>query len=311
MKIVLKAKAVLFFLFVCVLTNAIAQNASFNTQYLFNLLQINPAYSGTSERIEIVGGTKLQWFGGLEGTPITHYLSANTLIGSSNVGIGTSFNHESIGPIKNTSLLLDVSYHVQLNKEQYLSLGMKAGGAFFALNLNEVDALDLGDEFLQGNKNQLLGVIGLGAFYYSESVYLGASAPSFFTSKLSIIDTSQSSFQQSQPNYLIAGTIIQLNNRDWKTRPSVLYRIEDNLPNILDINNQFIYKDKYWFGLGYKSSKDLVLITQVKHNDFKFGYSFNYPISGASKLSNFQTHELLISYSFLKKSSIYVSPRFF
>jgi len=309
MKQMIKQKLLLFFCLLIFITSK-SQNASFNTQYLFNLLQVNPAYSGTSERIEMIAGTKLQWLG-FEGAPVTHYLSASTLLGSSNLGIGGTLNHERIGNTRTTNLYLDFSYHVQLYKDQYLSFGMKGGASFFTVNPNEVDVLDSDDDLLQGSGSSISGNIGLGVFYYSETVYLGASVPHFYRSSEQVVSNGTTSFQVSNPTYLIAGNIIYLND-NLKTRPSILYRIDPNLSNVLDINNQLIFKDKFSLGLGYRTSDELVFITQLELNKaFKFGYSFNYPLSSAKNFSTFHTHELLVRYSFLKKSSIYVSPRFF
>jgi len=311
MKIMIKQPRLLI-LFVCLLVSLTskAQNASFNTQYLFNLLQINPGYSGTSERIEMVAGSKLQWVG-FEGAPVTHYLSASTLLGSSNLGLGGTLNHERIGPTRHTNLLLDFSYHLQLDNDQYLSFGMKAGVSFFSVNVSEIDALDDGDDFLQEQDSEETANIGFGAFYYSDDVYLGVSMPSFYRGKDRVVSNGTAEFQTSNPLYFIAGTIIVLND-NWKTRPSMLYRVDDNLTNVLDLNNQFILKDKFSLGLGYRTSDELVFITQLELNKgLKFGYSFNYPLSEANNFSTFHTHELLVRYSFLKKSSIYVSPRFF
>jgi len=286
------------------------QDASFNNQYLFNLLQVNPAYSGTSEKIEVVAGSKLQWLGGLSGTPVTHYLSANTLLGSTNMGIGLSFQHETLGLLNNTNLLVDLSYHIQLYKDQYLSLGIKSGLNILSVNLDNVETVDQGDIYLSGNDSESFITSGFGAFYYSKKLYLGLSIPKLMSNDITLFD-GNTAMEEQNPIYIIAGTYYNLNSK-WKLRPSLLLRYESDNRNVIDLNAQFIYDDKYWIGTGYKTSKNAIFIAQYKHNDkFKFGYSFDYPLSAANQLSTFQTHELLLSYSFLTKSSIYVSPRFF
>ena len=177
-----KEKILIFILVISgILLNA--QEGPFNSQYLFNMLQINPAYSGTNGDIDVLASTKLQW-AGLEGAPTTHTLSANTLLGSSNIGAGLSVLYETIGPFKNLRVAGDLSYHVQVSRDSYLSLGTKVGFINYALNLDQLEITDNTDNFLQGNSNETLLNIGFGAFYFSKKFYAGISLPQYLEGKI-------------------------------------------------------------------------------------------------------------------------------
>ena len=73
-----------------------AQQDSQFTQYMYNTININPAYAGSRESMSIFALHRSQWLG-LEGAPITNTASINTSINGSNVGLGVSLISDKIG----------------------------------------------------------------------------------------------------------------------------------------------------------------------------------------------------------------------
>jgi type IX secretion system PorP/SprF family membrane protein len=74
------------------------QDAQF-TQYMYNTININPAYAGSRGALSIFGLYRTQWVG-LDGAPETSSFSINTPINNSNLGIGASLVNDKIGPTK-------------------------------------------------------------------------------------------------------------------------------------------------------------------------------------------------------------------
>src|SRR6476660_7661657 len=72
------------------------QDAQF-TQYMYNTININPAYAGSRGALSIFGLYRTQWVG-LDGAPETSSFSVNTPTGNENVGIGLSLINDKIGP---------------------------------------------------------------------------------------------------------------------------------------------------------------------------------------------------------------------
>ena len=74
-----------------------AQQDSQFTQYMYNTININPAYAGSRETLSIFALHRTQWVG-LEGAPVTNTASIHTPINGSNLGLGVSIVSDRIGP---------------------------------------------------------------------------------------------------------------------------------------------------------------------------------------------------------------------
>src|SRR5215216_1997866 len=85
------------------------QDAQF-TQYMYNTININPAYAGSRGAVSIFGLYRTQWVG-LDGAPETSSFSVNTPVGS-NVGLGISLVNDKIGPTNENNLSADFSYSI-------------------------------------------------------------------------------------------------------------------------------------------------------------------------------------------------------
>src|SRR5581483_7837677 len=80
-------KRVLLVVFISVLTIhfAIAQQKPQYTQYVLNNMLINPAVTGIENYIDVKTGYRSQWTG-LQGAPVTSYITASFPFGNDFVG---------------------------------------------------------------------------------------------------------------------------------------------------------------------------------------------------------------------------------
>lgn len=81
-------KLVLVLLF-CSFAGFAQQDAQF-TQYMYNTININPAYAGSRGVMSVFGLYRTQWVG-LDGAPETSSFSVNTPVGN-NVGVRSFIN---------------------------------------------------------------------------------------------------------------------------------------------------------------------------------------------------------------------------
>ncbi|MFH2141881.1 MAG: type IX secretion system membrane protein PorP/SprF, partial [Bacteroidota bacterium] len=56
------------------------------------------------------------------------------------------------------------------------------------------------------------------------------------------------------------------------------------------------FKKNYWFGVSYRSDKDLIAVIGIKFDKFLFGYSFDYPFSTINNYSS-GSHEIMIGFN--------------
>lgn len=112
-----------FILMFTAIANYAQQDAQY-TQYMYNTININPAYAGSRGALSIFGLYRTQWVG-LDGAPETSSFSINTPINNSKLGVGLSVVNDKIGPTNENNFSVDLSYTVQTSADFKLSFGIK------------------------------------------------------------------------------------------------------------------------------------------------------------------------------------------
>ena len=162
-----------------------AQQDSQYTQYMYNTMMVNPAYTGSRGVTSIFGLYRNQWVG-LDGAPKTAALSIHTPIEGKHVGLGGAIYHESIGPQSTNMIDVDFSYTLEF-EESKLAFGLKAAGAFYRFDKSKLHLFHPNDYAFEGKETSFLPNIGAGVYYYGEKYYVGFSIPYLITIKSNII----------------------------------------------------------------------------------------------------------------------------
>jgi type IX secretion system PorP/SprF family membrane protein len=105
-------KLFLLILMLAAVESSAQQDAQY-TQYMYNTININPAYAGSRGALSLFGLYRTQWVG-LDGAPETSSFSINTPINNSRVGVGLSLVNDKIGPTNENNISADVSYTYRL-----------------------------------------------------------------------------------------------------------------------------------------------------------------------------------------------------
>lgn len=281
------------------------------SQYMFNMMSVNPAYTGTTEALNALWLTRTQWVG-VPGAPVSHTFALHTPINEKRIGVGASIIADNIGPVKVFFTNLNYAHRFNLNEKLTLSLGLKAGFYDYRVNLTELQLNETDLAFSENIMKKWQPNFGFGAYLYSDNFYAGASVPKLLNTDLDeAITTDEISSELKRHFFLTAGFIFDL-NPDWKIKPSILNKMVEGAPPSLDISAQALYKDKFWFGTTYRVGDALVLLMDIQINrQLMVGYSYDFTISGMSDLSD-GSHEIIISYDFAGFSNDKVkSPRYF
>ena len=157
------------------------QDAQF-TQYMYNTININPAYAGSRGALSIFGLHRTQWVG-LDGAPETNAFSVHTPINNSKIGIGLSFINDKIGPVNENNISVDVSYTIPTSETFKLSFGIKGNANLFNLDRSKLNQMNPNDNNLQDVSNDFSSNIGAGVYWHSDKFYAGLSVPNFLESK--------------------------------------------------------------------------------------------------------------------------------
>jgi len=138
-----------------------SQQEPLYTQYYNNFSLINPAYSGSNGHLTATANIRSQW-AGEAGSPETQTFSIHGAMGK-NVGLGLSVVHDEVFIWKNTAVFADFSYALALTETATLAFGLKAGGSFLNVSLQDLGIDD--DPNLSENINQFNPNIGAGVLY--------------------------------------------------------------------------------------------------------------------------------------------------
>lgn len=276
------------------------------THYMYNVLAVNPAYAGSHDALNITALYRNQWVG-LEGAPKSVNLYAHTPI-FKGLGLGLSYIHDQIGPLKLSNLAADLSYAVRLSKKGRLAFGLKSGANMYrlnAFNLNTISGTDLSLASQVVNKTQFN--MGAGAYYYTDQFYLGLSSPNVIENNLQVGGSDVSTHKHY---YLVSGAIFPVALAvDFK--PSVAFKYVPNAPLSIDLSAQFLLQKKLWLGVMHRWGDSFgALIGYQFSPQLKAGYSYDIT-SSKLRSTNSGSHELFISYDFNFKQDKIISPRYF
>lgn len=280
------------------------------TQYMNNLLTIQPAYAGTSGALNITGISRAQWVG-FEGAPNTNTLTINGPLRRFNVGLGLSVVNDKWGPIRQNGVYVDYAYHVKVGDEQFFSMGIKGGFNIYQAYLTDLRIVDPNDLVFAYDVNfKFLPNMGLGAMWHGDRFFVGASAPKILKNRIQS-DNTENVYREVLHFYGMAGYVFFLSDM-LKFKPTVLYRWAERTPSYADFSGSFLFYDRVWVGGTYRLKNSYGLIFQFNVNtQLKFGYSFDQTTFHPTQV-NSGTHEFLISYDFIYgRRGRQVAPRYF
>ena len=277
------------------------------THYMYNTLSVNPAYAGSNQLLNVSSLFRQQWIG-MEGAPMSQNLFLHTPIINKNIGIGLNFLNDKVGPINQTSVAVDYSYSIKVNKKARLNIGMKAMMNYIQADLINLKLDEANDNNFAFNYYKVTPNIGLGLYYHTDKGYVGISTPKLIETKISKNNADITKLNRHY--YIIAGYVFELNNK-WKLKPAFLTKLTQNAPISLDLSLEAYYGNKLSLGVMNRVKDAFGVLVGYRISDqLKVGMSFDQTIS---RLHNFNkgTYELFLSYDFLFKNDKIITPRYF
>lgn len=297
-----------------VAASSYAQQDSQFTNYMYNTININPAYAGSRGVLSVFGLHRNQWVG-LGGAPVTNTFSINSPINNSNFGIGVSIINDRIGPSDENSISVDVSYFVKTSEKYKLSFGIKGTANLLNVDFTKLNIYNPGDVLAQYNvDNRFSPNVGAGVYFHSDKTYFGFSVPNMLETKHFDKDqtslSAESVASERMHYYFIAGHVIDLNT-SIKFKPALLTKIINGAPLQVDMSANFLINDKFTAGLAYRWDAAFSALAGFQISDSWFiGYGYDMEVT---KLANYNSgsHEIFLRYELFKNYDKVVSPRFF
>ncbi len=302
----MKTKLFSFVLMFTAFVSYAQQDAQF-TQYMYNTININPAYAGSRGALSIFALHRTQWVG-LDGAPVTNAASVNTPLNESNLGLGVSIINDKIGPTTENTISADLSYTVPTSETFKLSFGIKATANFFNLDVNRLNPVD-DDPSLHDFNNKFTPNIGAGVYLHSDKAYVGFSIPNFIESNR-YDDNEVAIFKEKINYYLMAGYVFDL-NESIKFKPALLTKVVAGAPLQLDVSGNFMFSNKFVVGIAYRWSAAVSAMVGFQVSDGMYiGYGYDHETTNLNNY-NSGSHEIFLRYEIFKNNGKITTPRFF
>jgi len=294
-----------------------AQQDSQFTQYMYNMSVINPAYATAEEGILKLGGLyRTQWVG-LEGAPKTGSFFAHTPI-NDKIEMGISFTNDNIGDVVNeNNIFADFAYVLPVGIESKISFGVKAGVTLFDTNFNGFQLQSGGastDLAFDENMSRAFPNLGIGAFFFTDTYYLGFSAPNMLSTKHLENENGIKATGVQNVHYFLTGGYVFDIDGNVKIKPAFMARGVKGAPLALDITANVLVNEKLEVGLGYRLDDAVSALVNFRITpELRVGYAYDYTTTNLGDY-NSGSHEILILFDvdlFGFKSGYDRSPRFF
>ncbi len=298
--------------FTLILTSGIfAQQDPMVSQYMFNGLYLNPAYSGTHNYWTSTINYRSQWVG-INGAPETAILSVDGPLMNQNMGLGFTLMRDRIGVTTQHTFTANYGYQLKINPTTKFAFGANVGFSQFSAKLTELTVWENDKVFQNDIASKVLPKFGAGIYLYSSRYYAGFSIPTLVAYQKGVdfnIDLSRSSFLRR--HYLVTAGYVFGVSQQVKFKPSFLIKFVQHAPVQIDLNFSAVWKDKYWVGFSYRSGDAAVAILEYQTGgNFRIGYAYDLTVS---KLRNYSSgsHEIMLGIDLGKQMVKVKTPRYF
>lgn len=285
-----------------------AQQDAQYTQYMYNTINVNPAYAGSRGALSFFALHRTQWVG-TDGAPITNTISVNTPFNNSKLGLGVSIVNDEIGPSTSNSISADLSYTIPVSETYKLSFGVKGTANLFSIDVSKLNPGDQTDPQFQNLDNDFSPNIGAGLYLHSHKAYLGFSVPNFIETN-AYNDNDVAIYKEKINYYLIGGYVFDL-SPSIKFKPSFMTKLVEGSPLQVDLSGNFMFNEKFVVGVAYRWSAAVTAMVGFQVSDaFYVGYAYDFD---TTELNNYSSgsHEIFLRYEVFKKNSKITTPRFF
>ncbi len=280
-----------------------AQQDPLFTQYLDNQMYANPAFAGSKEHMVFNSIHRQQWVG-IAGAPQTTTFNLHTPLPIKSLSIGADVLSDKIGPLNRLNASLNVAYRIKFGNGK-LSLGLKGGVDNYRANIQEIDRSAV-DNYANNLSGAMAVNFGFGAYYFAEQWFAGIAIPRI-TGELT---DSVGGVDNGKHFFAIGGALFGI-TPNWQIRPSAQLRMIQGSPISADLTATAIWNQRLWAGLNYRLEESASVFVQFKIiGELKLGYAFDLTTNRLNQRTA-GSHEILLSYGFVRNISGLVSPKYF
>ncbi|TZF82056.1 type IX secretion system membrane protein PorP/SprF [Pedobacter sp. BS3] len=292
---------------------AAQQDAHFS-QYIFNLIYVNPAYAGYKEEWYLQSFYRSQW-SAVPGAPQSFSAAADGTVNHDNVGLALLLSHDKIGAQSNLAGYVNYAYRIQTgdSESSRLAFGLGVGCVQLGIDGDKLNAVDAGDAYVPaGKQSTLLPDARAGIFYSDEHAFAGFSADNLLTGYMAKNKDHTLITAIPKPHFYLAGGAVFPVSDGVKLKPTFLLKDDLAGPTNLDINGFVLLNERLWIGGFYRTAVKLYpknnlqpdlhqpsaagIIAEIFATpSIRIGYAFDYSLNKLRDY-NYGSHEFSLGF---------------
>lgn len=301
-----------------------AQQRPHYSQYVLNNYLINPALSGIENYADVRIGHRKQW-SGLTDAPRTSFVTANWSLGDAYLwGNPLSFSEKGENPMSRNYLQnytaspahhgmgivavidqaaqirtavfnISYAYHLQLNNQMNLSVGLAAGLSKTGINVDALRLEEAIDPALRNVvENQLKPDLSVGTWLYGPDFFAGISIQQILPQTLAFTDDQNYQQGKQEAHAFATAGYKHFFAEDFYVLPSIMTKYVKHTPLSVDLNVKIGFKDRIWLGGGYRKKDAFVAMAGLNISQLiNVGYAYDFTTSNLNQVSS-GSHELVL-----------------
>lgn len=299
-----------------------AQQDKMFSQYMFNMMALNPAYAGSRDVLSMSALYRNQWTG-VEGAPQTATFTMDMPLNRERVGVGLQLYGDKYGPVQEAGGFLSYAFRIKVGTRTTLALGLQGGAASYNVNLADIKTAPDGgiaDPAFARNISKILPNFGTGIYLSNDRSYLSLSVPRLIKNKLNEYSVGDVLATQRRHAYLAAGFVVGI-SPVVKMKPSLLVKYAEGAPLGFDGNINFWFADRIAIGASVRRNQfsdwspigtDAIIgMLEIQLTDqFRFGYAYDRTMNNFKDVAP-SSHEIMIRYEFGFGKNRILTPRYF
>jgi len=289
---------------------AMAQQDAQYSLYMYNALNVNPAYAGSTPGMTANLLYRYQWLG-IEGAPKTLAANVNMRYGHEKLGTGITVVNDRIGLFNRNQIQLAQSYQLRMEK-WILSFGLQgyleqSSGAFANAQFS---AMGTQDALFSNNISTTTINFGTGIYAYNNNFWIGYSMPHILKQQMSKETVNDFASTQSIHQYVTAGYLWNINPM-WQVKPSFLMKMHQDAGIQTEMGAIGYYNKIFGAGISYRNKDSFIGLIEFQLGDYaRLLYAYD---KTTSALTGFTTgsHEIMLKFFLSNSYRGQVSPRLF
>lgn len=258
-----------------------AQQLPLYSQYLENNYILNPGVAGSEKMFSPLKlSVHKQWIG-IDQSPSTQYLTLHHRLANNVMGVGGMVFHDSFGPVRMLGIQSTYSYHLKVNRDMYVSMGLNAILMQYVIKLSQDDFYGYEPVLTRERNSVTVPDASVGFYAYSKKYWAGLSVLHLVQSRLKITGTWLDNTNKMVRHYFLMGgyrfSFPAYYTLDFE--PSALLKFTETTPLQVDVNAKMYINKQVFLGASVRGGDSYVLMFGLNFDDYFFAISHDFTFS--------------------------------